>query len=95
MSTYLDGFTGRFKVPVIDVRDPRLTPMQILDAHRVLAVQLGELGFDVGRHERNDRLGSLGRDEAVHKNTLSRSRTRSIDARSGSTWHRKTKRTEG
>ena len=39
--------------------------MEILDRHRVLAVELRKLGLDVGRYERDDRIGRLWRDEAV------------------------------
>ena len=74
MSTYLNGFSGRFKVPVVDVRNPGLASVEVLDAHFVLTIQLGEFGFDVGRHKRDDRFRRLRRDEATETGTrISRS----------------------
>ena len=62
--------------------------MEILDVHLVLAVQLGEFRFDVGRHERDDQFGRLWRDEAVSNPKENQGSvdppTRSIDARRSS-----------
>lgn len=87
MPTYLDGFSGRFKVPVIDIRNPGLASVEILDLHLVLTVQLGEFGFDIGCHERDDRFRGLWRDESI-ETKFSRSRTRSIDGTPSFTWYR-------
>ena len=69
MSTYLNGFSGRFKVPVVEVRNPGLALKETLDVHFILTIQLGEFGFDVGRHEGDDRFRRLWRDEATETGT--------------------------
>jgi len=67
--THLDGFSGRFKVPVVDVRNPWLASVVILDIHLVLTVQLGKFRFNVGRHERDDRIRRLWWDETIETET--------------------------
>ena len=93
---YLDGFSSRFKVPVVDVRNPGLASVEILDVQLVLTVQLGEFRFDVGYYERDDRFGRLWRDEAISnpKENEVQSIMNTIDrCATFVTWHRRVRST--
>ena len=94
---YLDGFSSRFKVPVVDVRNPGLASVEILDVQLVLTVQLGEFRFDVGYHEWDNRFRRLWRDEAISnpKENEVQSIMNTIDrCATFVTWYRRV-RTEG
>jgi hypothetical protein len=43
MKIYNGRFLGCLVVPVLDIRNPRFTPMQILDSKCILAIELREL----------------------------------------------------
>lgn len=59
------GLLGCLVVPVVGIRYPRLTTVQVLDLERVLRVKLGEFGLEVLLDERLDVLRSLRGDETV------------------------------